>query len=154
MFISRDIGWRFTNRQPGQDAAGRLGGRCCRTRWCGDDVVVRAVRGLARIIQRRGSAAQPINLGADERVKRPPTYAIAPGLTLSGLPRQTSNACERAALAVQVARKGEPMNSGCNPTILPCSFSGTKGSSPPSSSAESTANLPTRLPPGAPPPWR
>jgi hypothetical protein len=72
--------------------------------------MVRAVRGLARIIQRRGSAAQPIDLGADERVRR--AHAVAPGPTLSGLPRQTSCACERAALAMEVARKSEPMNSG------------------------------------------
>jgi hypothetical protein len=79
-------------------------------------------------------------LGADERVKRPPTHAIAPGPILSGLPPQTSYACEHAALAVQVARKGKPMNSGCNPNILPRSFSGTKGSNPAFSSAESGAN--------------
>ena len=78
-------------------------------------------------IRRRGSAAQPINLGADERVKRPPTHAIAPGAHPLRPAASNLICCERAALAVQVARKGEPMNSGCNPTILPrFSFSGTR----------------------------
>jgi hypothetical protein len=76
---------------------------------CAKSSTVQVVRSSAGIIQRQGSAAQPIDLAANERVRRgPATLRLRPGATLPRPPGQTSYPCKRAAFAVRHVTAASP----------------------------------------------